>query len=133
MLKRPPLVKPQKTPMEIIGNNRDMFCTIINGYQKSKSAGWDAYVSRIDISLRDKFGEILKECMSNGFYNPSIHNGKIFFQQLESGEHKETVPTTLCHLCEKDICSYKDGNGLFHTDEKRNDVLKCWEQKNNLG
>lgn len=127
MLKRPPLVIPKKTPMEIIGDNREMFCTILSGYQKSKSVGWDEYASRIDIKLRYTFGEILKECRSNGFYAPTIRNNKIFFQQLESGGHKESVPTTLCHLCEKDICEYKDADGNFHTDEKKYDVKKCWE------
>jgi hypothetical protein len=121
------LIKPEVLPKAIIGSNYNTIYQVLENYQKSAIPNWDTFAKTIGVKTRETMSKVLAECRRNGFFNPSIREGKICFQQLVEGIKPSPINYDLCSLCERN-CSRKNDDGVFKKGFKGDEVKKCWEE-----
>lgn len=78
-----PLIEPQRTPDEIMGQDYDFVKKHIIGHRKSRME-WDDYREKnLNPGEQEILTEILRECRVNGFVNPHIVKDKVVFAQMK--------------------------------------------------
>ena len=80
-LDKPPLIRPEKMPSEIIGADYELIKGILSGYRKSRY-NWDDYAKKLDSSTRSLLEKVFFECRCNGFFNPHVEGDEIQYQQM---------------------------------------------------
>jgi hypothetical protein len=81
LLNKPPLIKPERMPDEIIRDSENVIKTVLVGYKKS-GLQWDDYANKLEPGTREVLQKIFFECRCNGFMNPHIENDAVCFQQM---------------------------------------------------
>jgi len=77
-----PLIVPQRTPDEIIGQDHDFIKKHIIGHRKSRMEWADYREKYLDPGEQEMLAEIFRECHVNGFFNPHIVKDSIVFAQM---------------------------------------------------
>jgi hypothetical protein len=120
-LKRRPVVVSRKRPDQIVGDFHDELVKILGGYRKVReSLGWDEYSKRLGMETRDTMADVLKECRKNGYVNPHVYNGKLYWDFVAYHPDDKRKTQNQCCLCEFD-CSRKDWKGVLIKEP-------CWRQ-----
>ena len=118
LLNRPPLVKYQRKPDEIVNGDDALLKQILIGYRKS-GMNWKDYSAKLEPSTRETLTRIFVECRRNGFIGPEVRGEMIVWHQL-TGNPKYVDQCTLCHR------KYAEGE-CRSTHDKRGDFVPCWK------
>jgi len=99
---KPPLVRPEKMPKEIMAEHldyADMEAMIgyLSDHQKTES-DWNTFRRKIPNPLLDKWAAIMRECRANGFVAPFVENNEIRWRQILSTKRNHDM-TDKCTLC----------------------------------
>ena len=100
-------------------------------YQKGgQYKNWDEYRNKIDNGLLTKFNLLRKTCRENGFINPHVSGGKIFWMQI-IGKLDPDILSNPCLLCENSLLDGScKGQLKIHKTKRRNkgkDFIPCWQ------
>jgi hypothetical protein len=105
LLNTPPLIKPDRMPKDIIGDDYDLIKSILLSYKKS-GLGWDEYARKLEPGTQETLKKVFFECRCNGFMNPTIEGDRIHFQQMV----KKTDIIDKYELTPKDMKGEYDAN-----------------------
>ena len=78
-----PLIEPQRTPDEIMGQDYDFVKKHIIGHRHSRMEWEDYRKKHLQPGEQEILTEIFRECHVNGFVNPHIVKDNIVFAQMK--------------------------------------------------
>ena len=99
---KPPLVRPEKMPREIMADHLDFdsmetMIGYLSDFQKTE-ADWNIFRRKIPNALLDKWARVMIECRTNGFIAPFVENNEIRWRQIMATARNRDL-TDKCTLC----------------------------------
>lgn len=134
LLKRPPLITPEKMPKQIIaeifGNEEyKAMVKLLGSYQKMGDNGrWNIFSAQIPADLREKWNKIMLHCRRNGFIGPYSDGENIRWRQVIS----KGMAADLCCMCDLP-CKLRDDidsgrmKFLRTLPNWNGEPKRCWE------
>ncbi|MFA5728512.1 MAG: hypothetical protein WC957_03720 [Candidatus Neomarinimicrobiota bacterium] len=128
---RPPYTTPIRWPKEIIADYLDYqeqqaWIGFIQMKQKTNGE-WEDIRKKMPPELLEKTARVLSDCRRNGFINPKVFNGKLYWYQI-MGSERNRNHNCECDLCDRNMTSGTCMGKFINNRLGHRDFKKCWEK-----